>query len=151
MKKYFGLQKVILALTTLTLVGLSSCNDHNFDWDEAHATQQYEKFTNVFIKEFGKPAEGHQWGFDAAQLALSGGVESSTSSTRASHKQDDVRNWPGGFAKYGRPNDITLKEHFEVLAWFSNHRVTWTNSPCLISSDGSSRTLINENKVITSI
>ena len=92
MKKYFGLQKVILALTTLTLVGLSSCNDQNFDWDEAHATQQYEKFTNVFIKEFGKPAEGHQWGFDAAQLALSGGVESSTSSTRASYKQDEVKN-----------------------------------------------------------
>ena len=68
MKKYFGLQKVILALTTLTLVGLSSCNDQNFDWDEAHATEKYEKFTNVFIKEFGKPADGHQWGFDAAEI-----------------------------------------------------------------------------------
>ena len=95
MKKYFGLQKVILALTTLTLVGLSSCNDQNFDWDEAHATQQYEKFTNVFIKEFGKPADGHQWGFDAAEIAMSG-TSGSTSSTRynsqtgnGSYKQDE--------------------------------------------------------------
>lgn len=135
MKKYFGLQKVILALTTLTLVGLSSCNDQNFDWDEAHATQQYEKFTNVFIKEFGQPAEGHQWGFDYAQIALNGGSSSSTPSTRGSYKWEMV-NSPNNIGKYGSPEEITLKEHREVFAWFSNHIVTWKNNPNFCTTDG---------------
>ena len=134
MKKYFGLQKVILALTTLTLVGLSSCNDQNFDWDEAHATQQYEKFTNVFIKEFGKPADGHQWGFDAAEIAMSG-TSGSTSSTRADangngvYKQDmQINNIPVTVL-YGKPADITPREHLEVYAWFLMHKVKWENTP----------------------
>ena len=134
MKKYFGLQKVILALTTLTLVGLSSCNDHNFDWDEAHATEKYEKFTNVFIKEFGKPADGHQWGFDAAEIAMSG-TSGSTSSTRADangngvYKQDmQINNIPVTVL-YGKPADITPREHLEVYAWFLMHKVKWENTP----------------------
>lgn len=135
MKKYFGLQKVILALTTLTLVGLSSCNDQNFDWDEAHATQQYEKFTNVFIKEFGKPAEGHQWGFDYAQIALNGGSSSSTPSTRATKKWDEV-NSPGNIGVYGTPDPITKREHEEVYNWFTNHIVTWKKNPSYVSEIG---------------
>lgn len=129
MKKYFGLQKVILALTTLTLVGLSSCNDQNFDWDEAHATEKYEKFTNVFIKEFGQPAEGHQWGFDYADFAMGGGFSnySPDETTRASYKQDQPVDGYGirPYVAFGRPKNITQKEHDEVFAWFSNHRVEW--------------------------
>ena len=128
MKKYFGLQKVILALTTLTLVGLSSCNDQNFDWDEAHATQQYEKFTNVFIKEFGKPAEGHQWGFDYADFAMGGEL---SSATRAVAKGDMNVNLQNGgnvpvYVFYSAPGPISKAEHEEVFQWFSNHKVTWT-------------------------
>ena len=136
MKKYFGLQKVILALTTLTLVGLSSCNDQNFDWDEAHATEKYEKFTNVFIKEFGKPADGHQWGFDAAEIAMSG-TSGSTSSTRAdanakgSFKQEEDFGGIKATVLYGKPADITPREHLEVYAWFLMHKVNWTNTPAI--------------------
>ena len=134
MKKYFGLQKVILALTTLTLVGLSSCNDQNFDWDEAHATEKYEKFTNVFIKEFGKPADGHQWGFDAAEIAMSG-TSGSTSSTRydsngnGMYKQEWFVNGIPATIVYGKPANITPREHLEVYAWFLMHKVNWTNTP----------------------
>ena len=134
MKKYFGLQKVILALTTLTLVGLSSCNDQNFDWDEAHAKEKYEKFTNVFIKEFGKPADGHQWGFDAAEIAMSG-TSGSTSSTRydsngnGMYKQEWFVNGIPATIVYGKPANITPREHLEVYAWFLMHKVTWTNTP----------------------
>lgn len=136
MKKYFGLQKVILALTTLTLVGLSSCNDQNFDWDEAHATQQYEKFTNVFIKEFGKPAEGHQWGFDVASLSLGSQLEV-TSATRTSYKAEQMiteidNRLPGNTRIYeylGQPEEISKREHQEVYAWFSHHKVYWSNTP----------------------
>ena len=142
MKKYFGLQKVILALTTLTLVGLSSCNDQNFDWDEAHATQQYEKFTNVFIKEFGKPAEGHQWGFDVASLSLGSQLEV-TSATRTAYKaewmisQIDNR-LPNNVRIYeylGQPEIISEREHKEVYAWFSHHKVNWLNTPTYYGKD----------------
>lgn len=128
MKKYFGLQKVILALTTLTLVGLSSCNDQNFDWDEAHATQQYEKFSNVFIEKFGKPAEGHQWGYDLARLAMSDEtVIPSTTRAQKDHffKQDMDLKGVRISLLYAPPSNIKLNEHEDVFAWFSTHKVDW--------------------------
>lgn len=70
MKRNLILRNASVVLTLLTVVSLASCRDQNFDWDEARATEQYQKFTNVFVKEFGKPAEGHQWGFDLADLSL---------------------------------------------------------------------------------
>lgn len=131
MKKYFGLQKVILALTTLTLVGLSSCNDHNFDWDEAHATQQYEKFSNVFIEKFGKPAEGHQWGYDLARQAMSGETVIPSTTTRAQNdhffKQDGAV--PRPYLLYTPPSHIKKNEHEDVFAWFSTHKVDWKDNP----------------------
>lgn len=131
MKKYFGLQKVILALTTLTLVGLSSCNDQNFDWDEAHATQQYEKFSNVFIEKFGKPAEGHQWGYDLARQAMSGETVIPSTTTRAQNnhffKQDEGS--PRPYVLYAPPSHIKKNEHEDVFAWFSTHKVEWSDNP----------------------
>lgn len=131
MKKYFGLQKVILALTTLTLVGLSSCNDQNFDWDEAHATQQYEKFSNVFIEKFGKPAEGHQWGYDLARQAMSGETVIPSTTTRAQNnhffKQDEGS--PRPYLLYAPPSHIKKNEHEDVFAWFSTHKVNWAENP----------------------
>lgn len=131
MKKYFGLQKVILALTTLTLVGLSSCNDQNFDWDEAHATQQYEKFSNVFIEKFGKPAEGHQWGYDLARQAMSGETVIPSTTTRAQNNhffKQDMGN-PRVYLLYAPPSHIKLNEHEDVFAWFSTHKVDWKDNP----------------------
>ena len=99
----------------------SSCKDQNFDWENAHAVSSYEKFSDVFIKEFGKPAEGHQWGFDAVELATAGPM------TRGTYKWEEVNKPTIGI--YGSPDEITLKEHQEVYAWFSNHRVVWTHNP----------------------
>ena len=111
------------AFAALVLLGVaSSCKDQNFDWDGAHATEQYQKFTNVFIKEFGKPAEGHQWGFDMAEMAMGGtdyyGMNQS-SSTRAQYKPNEPINNVAASVVFGTPADISQKEHEEVYAWFS--------------------------------
>ena len=45
-------------------------------------------------------------------------------------------NFPGNIGKYGSPEEITLNEHREVFAWFSNHRVTWKNNPNFCTKDG---------------
>ena len=87
MKRNLILRNASVVLTLLTVVSLASCRDQNFDWDEARATEQYQKFTNVFVKEFGKPAEGHQWGFDLADLSMGGDLEAQT---RAVYKQDMI-------------------------------------------------------------
>ena len=119
------------AFAALVLLGVaSSCKDQNFDWDQAHATEQYQKFTNVFIEEFGKPAEGHQWGFDVARFCMGGDSPVETKAmTRGYYKYET--NWEVLDKIVGpeRPDDISQKEHEEVYAWFSCHKVTWTNTP----------------------
>ena len=131
MKQNFGLRKVMLALTTLTLVGLSSCRDQDFDWNEAHATEQYQKFSNVFIEKFGTPAEGHQWGYDLARQAMSGETVMPSTTTRAQNnhffKQD--MGSPRITVLYTPPAHIKQNEHEDVFAWFSTHKVDWTNNP----------------------
>ena len=128
MKKYFGLQKVILALTTLTLVGLSSCRDQDFDWDEAYATEQYQKFDNVFFKSYGKPQEGHEWGFDLANFAINGTLPATT---RGYFKYST--NWADLDKLCApKPAPITEREHQEVYAWFSTHRVSWVHNPSYV-------------------
>ncbi|MCQ2383240.1 MAG: hypothetical protein MJ060_05490 [Clostridia bacterium] len=119
----------------------SSCKDQNFDWDAAHATEQYQKFTDVFIKEFGKPAPGHQWGFDAANAAITG-INTSTAVTRADGESDGyvwkqemyINNVPA-VVQYGKPADITPREHLEVYAWFLMHKVYWSNAPVNFNID----------------
>lgn len=127
MKTTVYFKQFLPALATLVTVGFaSSCQDQNFDWDDAHARTQYEKFENVFIKSFGKPQEGHQWGFDAAKIAFN-----NASSTRTYIKQDEVSEY-----LYGEhPKDIQTREHNEVYAWFSNHRVTWEENPKAYSTN----------------
>lgn len=133
MKPVISNNRILVSLTTLlvllsSMCILSSCRDQDFDFDEAHAQTQYEKFSNVFIKSFGKPQEGHQWGFDKANLAMDGAM-----STRAVIKQEEKGKYDE--ALYGKPNDIYLDEHNEVAAWFRNHRLTWKDNPTLFEGD----------------
>ena len=106
MKRNLILRNASVVLTLLTVVTLASCRDQNFDWDEARATEQYQKFTNVFVKEFGKPAEGHQWGFDLAHV----------------HEEDwfTAVDLGGGSAGAGTAEEIPGGAWLEIL--FPEHR-----------------------------
>lgn len=147
MKKLVSFKHFVIALA-MTFAGLatfSACQDKNFDWDDAHASAKQEKFTNVFIKEFGQPDPNHQWGFDYASSIFE---TYSGSETRAIgdgvsriYKQDMT------FTPYlqkqfiendgvfdlkimEKPQNILAGEHHDVYAWFSNHRVHWAVTPC---------------------
>lgn len=132
MKRNLILRNASVALALLTMVSVSSCRDQNFDWDEARATEQYQKFTNVFVKEFGKPAEGHQWGFDLANISMGGDVEVKT---RGIYKIDMHLPGQSQQIQYTMPlpQIISKKEHDEVSAWFRHHKVRWAENPSFIS------------------
>lgn len=123
MKTTVYFKQFLPALATLVTVGFaSSCQDQNFDWDDAHAITYQEKFSNTFFKEFGKPAEGHQWGFDKPWVDTY-----ITRSTRAEvYKADGQDQSLPGISTYGIVPNITPTEHQEVYEWFSTHRVDWT-------------------------
>lgn len=151
MKRNLILRNASFVLTLLTVVTLASCRDQNFDWDEARATEQYQKFTNVFVKEFGKPAEGHQWGFDLADLSMGGDLEAQT---RAVYKQD--MHMPGQNQQIKDcmplPLNISKREHDEVSAWFRHHRVRWAETPTyygkgqsVITKDYNTRSTLNND------
>lgn len=151
MKRNLILRNASVVLTLLTVVTLASCRDQNFDWDEARATEQYQKFTNVFVKEFGKPAEGHQWGFDLADLSMGGDLEAQT---RAVYKQDMIM--PGQNQQIKDcmplPLNISKREHDEVSAWFRHHRVRWAETPTyygkgqsVITKDYNTRSTVNND------
>lgn len=63
------------------------------------------------------------------------------SGTRATYKWEQVNN--SGIGIYGSPEEITLREHQEVYAWFSNHIVTWTNNPTYWHEGSNSRSTID--------
>lgn len=114
------------SLAALAIGSLASCQEADFGFDEETIkTATYEK---KFIEKFGQPAENHQWGFDAAEtvFGLMKGPE-----TRAVYKQEmDV---PPSYMKttalFGTPENIKDNERKEVLEWFTNHKVEWTNTP----------------------
>lgn len=131
---------VALALVAMVLSFMSSCRDQDFDWEDAHANTQQLKFDNVFIREFGRPAEGHQWGFDLANIAMGGDLNIG-GTTRAVYKMET--NMPGNIRLgdyLGKPNNITENEHKDVYAWFSNHKVNWKNTPCNSDNESSKET-----------
>jgi len=124
MKKLVSFKHFVIALA-MTFAGLatfSACQDKNFDFDNMHAINYQEKFTNAFIEEFGQPAEGHQWGFDLPWMdkyltrALSSGEV---------YKADGQDQSIPGIKTYGIVPSITPTEHKEVYEWFSTHQVTW--------------------------
>ncbi len=108
----------------------SSCKDQNFDWDNVHSLSYTQKFTDTFIKEFGQPAPGHQWGFDfnwenagatRAVVRPDGTMIVVKPDTDEDGKQI-IYEWGGSVP------DITDRESKEVYEWFRTHQVTWTNT-----------------------
>lgn len=127
----FALASVCVLLT------LSSCQDYDLGYTSTEISYETQ-----FVKEFGTPAPGHQWGFDVAEYCMGGEPE-----TRAVIKQDmNVGNTNLRTTEvYGRPADITEREHNEVYAWFSNHKVDWTNSPTWFKVDGNRTNQTSDN------
>ena len=120
----------IVSLLSIVAVGLTSCQEVN-PFDEAVVTAvKYEKDFEHYV---GTPAPRHAWGYDLASYMM--GIEGVA--TRTIYKQemnvpttDENGNtvWVPAIELYGKPSDITQKEHDEVYAWFTNHRVNWTNN-----------------------
>lgn len=133
MKNFNNLTK--LALSGICLISLAACSEEDFGFDKNEIA--YEK---NFIKEFGNPAPNHKWGFDVANYIFKEATD--FPSTRAVIKQDMMIGSTNLSATvvYGRPEDISQKEHDEVYAWFSNHRVDWTNSPTWWKAEDGERT-----------
>ena len=124
MKTAVYFKHFLSAFAALSLVCIaSSCRDQDFDWDNVHAINYQQKFTDTFIKEFGQPAEGHQWGFDIPWMDK----YITRANTRAEvYKADGQDQSLPGIATYGVVPNITEREHKEVYEWFSTHRVDWT-------------------------
>lgn len=130
-----------LSLLALPLAALTACQDYE-PFDEAEVREQaaIKNFNKSFEETFGDIAPDHHWGFDYAEFVLN---QESGLSTRADlstgyvYKQEqDIQYGEGPGCVYykttdlyGRPADITQKEHDEVFAWFSNHRVNWSVTP----------------------
>jgi len=125
----------------------TACQEETFGVTEAEVATA--KYNRKFVEEFGQPAEGHQWGFDAAAAAMSmvSGGEGTRASSITTHvyKYDfnvgstNLRTWQ----LYGNPAVITPKEHDEVYAWFSNHKVYWAKTPAYLDDNvtmGTTRT-----------
>lgn len=124
-----------LSFVTFTMM-MSSCQEYDLGYDSAEIAYETQ-----FAKTFGKPAPNHQWGFDVAAYCMG------EADTRAVIKQDmNVGNTNLRTTEvYGRPADITQKEHDEVYAWFSNHKVTWTNTPTYFKNDGNRTNQTSDN------
>ena len=123
------------AFAALVLLGVaSSCKDQNFDWENAHSLTSVEKFTDTFIKEFGQPADGHQWGFDfewQPGKTVSRAVYTDGQVLKADQGGNDAcdtRDY------YGNAANITEREHREVYEWFATHQVTWNNTTRVVGA-----------------
>lgn len=109
-----------------------------------YATIKHSVYDRDFLKEFGDPAPNHQWGFDIANQSfrLIMGLPLNTE-TRAVYKQDDWLS-PNYIQDYfGKPADITAREHSEVYAWFKYHKVEWTNTPTWFQGSSTRQTADN--------
>lgn len=130
------------SLAAIAIGSLASCQEADFGFDEETIkTATYER---KFIEKFGQPAENHQWGFDFAEFAFNFGKKNYE--TRAVVKQDmpvpPSDYWPE--VLFGRPENITQKEHDEVYAWFTNHIVKWTNTPAMYNGERTTQTENNQ-------
>jgi hypothetical protein len=98
---------------------LCACEEHDL------GVSKETLYQKTFEDQYGPIAPGHQWGFDRAEAILNAQYEI----TRAIIKADMVVLPPNlhPYEVYGAAADITDREHAEVFAWFSNHKVYWTN------------------------
>ncbi len=119
---------------------LCACEEHDL------GVSKEVLYQKTFEQEFGQIAPGHQWGFDVAEAAF----QFQNNITRAIIKADmnvegtNLRPWQ----IFGKAPDITQKEHDEVLAWFSNHKVNWTNTPTHFEGTPTNQTSDNTAHVI---
>ena len=120
----------------------SSCKDQNFDWDNVHAINYQQKFTDTFIKEFGQPAPGHQWGFDKPW------VPSFTRSMTRGYIAKVESEYIPHLLTYGTAPNITDLEHKEVYEWFSTHKVTWSNTTSIVGYSASDKVQVQTVKYI---
>lgn len=137
--------------------------DSGFTTEDVRASV-YER---EFIKTFGKPATGHQWGFDSEPFYYEESKDSSTNSlekggaeTRSvsvvsdeSHVKKTTMVWRNNkqvWQAFELPNAITPKEHEEVYNWFSNHKVNWEKTPTNCE-DPDSRKCVDNNEVAKEI
>ena len=99
---------------------LCACEEHDL------GVSKETLYQKTFEQEFGQIAPGHQWGFDRAEAILNAQYEL----TRAIIKADEVVLPPNlhTYEVYGKAPMISEREHNEVYAWFSNHRVYWQTS-----------------------
>ena len=142
----FSTKRFFIALTSTasiaTALSLAACQEY----DNGISSSDIEAavYEKQFVEKFGEPAENHQWGFDAAEamFGLMSGPE-----TRAVYKQEmDV---PPSYMKtttlFGTPENIQDNERKEVLEWFTNHQVKWTNTPTQYNISSGERTTQTEN------
>ena len=125
MKTAVYFKHFLSAFAALVLLGVaSSCKDQNFDWDNVHSLSSVEKFTDTFIKEYGKPADGHQWGFDYIWNKTE-----DVATTRSMYVyKPESENMARIISYYGPVKNISKQEHFEVREWFSKHKVEWDHT-----------------------
>lgn len=126
------------SLAAIAAGSFASCQEADLGFDEeAIKAASYER---QFVEKFGQPAENHQWGFDIAEFAFN--FSKNNYETRAMVKQDmpvpPSNYWPE--VLFGRPDNITQKEHDEVYAWFTNHKVKWANTPTMFNGERTTQT-----------
>lgn len=123
-----------LSLAAIVAGSFTSCQDEEMGFD--YETVRGSLYEKQFLNEFGTPAVGHEWGFDAASY-FAGINKTLTRGTSGQHsyKQNEHINGVQVSVAYGQPADITPKEYEEVTAWFRNHRVNWTNTPSCFATN----------------
>lgn len=124
---------------------LSACEENDMGINKEVLYQK------TFESQFGQIAPGHQWGFDRAEAILQAQYELTRDEiTRAIIKADEVVLPPNlhTYEVYGNAPMITDKEHNEVFAWFSNHRVYWTNPMTYYNGNPTNQTNDNIAHVI---
>lgn len=130
---------IILSAFVATLTAsLTSCQEEDMGilTDDVVASV----YQREFVKTYGTPSVNHTWGFDVKPFE-----SLSSASTRAflgeSESYEKKYDMPWGDKQlkdyFELPNIISDKEHQEVYAWFSNHKVIWTDTPTNFSDPNS--------------
>lgn len=127
MKKH--LEHIVSLIFVIIACTLASCQEYDPFGEDVVRAARYER---QFSDAIGTPAPRHAWGFDIASFFMS----QNQPQTRTIYKQDEnicTTDENGNTVNltvaefYGKPADITQREHDEVYNWFTNHRVYWKN------------------------
>lgn len=127
MKKH--LEHIVSLIFVIIACTLASCQEYDPFGEDVVRAARYER---QFSDAIGTPAPRHAWGFDIASFFMS----QNQTQTRTIYKQDEnicTTDENGNTVNltvaefYGKPADITQREHDEVYNWFTNHRVNWQN------------------------